>query len=191
MRSKSKIVKPTEQLKEEHETIKLMLKILEKICEKINSGEDVDTEHLEKIVEFIKIFADKCHHGKEESLLFPTIEEEGIPRDGGPTGVMIMEHDAGRGYVKEMANAIDEYKNGNRDALKKFAENARNYVSLLTPHIEKENDILYMIADMHIPEDKQKELSGKFEEVEKNVIGPGKHEGFHKLLEHLEEIYLK
>jgi len=61
---------PTEQLKEEHEAIKLMLRILDKVCDKLESGEEVNPEHLDQILEFIKVFADKCHHGKEEDLLF-------------------------------------------------------------------------------------------------------------------------
>ncbi len=63
-------MRPTEELKREHEAIKLMLRILEKVSEKLESGEDVNTDHLDKILEFIQVFADKCHHGKEEDFLF-------------------------------------------------------------------------------------------------------------------------
>jgi hypothetical protein len=66
---------PTDQLKEEHEGILLMLRILEKVSAKLKSGEKVDPDHLERIVEFFRVFADKCHHGKEEDLLFPEMEK--------------------------------------------------------------------------------------------------------------------
>jgi hemerythrin-like domain-containing protein len=72
---------PTEQLKEEHEGIQLMLRILDKVCQRLASGVRVDTGHLEKILEFIKVFADKCHHGKEEDLLFPEMGKAGIPKE--------------------------------------------------------------------------------------------------------------
>lgn len=183
-------MKPTEQLKNEHEAIKLMMAVLEKICLKIESKENVPAEHLERIVEFIKVFADKCHHAKEEDLLFVAIEEAGIPREGGPTGVMLMEHDMGRGYVKELAEAIEKYKTGDIDASSKIIESARNYINLLTPHIDKENNILYEIADAHLSEEKQKELLEKFETLEKEKIGLGKHEEFHKLLDNLRGIYI-
>jgi len=183
-------MRPTEQLKEEHEAIKLMLRILERVCEKLESKEEVNPEHLEKIVEFIKVFADRCHHGKEEDLLFPAMEEAGIPKEGGPIGVMLAEHNMGRDYVKRMAEAIDKYRGGNHSVSSEIAENARNYVALLNPHITKEDTILYMMADMHLSGKKQEELLKEFEKVERERIGPGKHEEFHQLLHHLKEVYL-
>ena len=183
-------MKPTEQLKEEHKAIKLMLQILEKVCEKLESGEKLNPEHLEKIVEFIRVFADRCHHGKEEDLLFPAMEEAGIPREGGPIGVMLLEHNLGRDYVKGLSDAITKYKAGDRTVSSKIVENARNYIGLLTPHINKEDNILYMMADMHVSKEKQEELMEEFEKVERERIGVGKHEEFHQLLHNLQEVYL-
>jgi hemerythrin-like domain-containing protein len=184
-------MKATGQLKTEHEAIKLMLNILEKVCEKLEAGEEVKAEHLDKIVEFIKVFADKCHHGKEEDLLFTAMAEAGIPKKGGPIGVMLIEHNMGRDYVKGMNEAVTKYKAGNRRASAEFVENARNYISLLSQHIEKEDNILYAIADAHLSKKKQAELLEEFEKVEHEKIGVGKHEEFHKLLEHLKMVYLK
>ena len=70
----------TDQLRAEHEGILTMLQILERISEQMNSGKQADTAHLGKIVEFLQVFADKCHHGKEEDILFPALEKVGIPR---------------------------------------------------------------------------------------------------------------
>lgn len=182
-------MKPTVQLKEEHQAIKLMLRITEKVCEKLESGEEVSPEHLEQIVEFIKVFADKCHHGKEEDLLFTAMEEAGIPKEGGPIGVMLTEHDVGRGYVRGMSEAIARYKAGGRRASSAIAQNARKYIALLTQHIDKEDNILYPMADMHLSKEKQKELLEEFELVEREKIGVGKHEEFHELLDHLKAVY--
>ena len=96
---------PAEQLREEHQGITLMLKILEKVCAKMEAQGKVNPDHLERIVEFFRIFADKCHHGKEEDLLFPEMEKAGIPREKGPIGVMLAEHSQGRGFVQGMAEA--------------------------------------------------------------------------------------
>ncbi len=81
---------PTEQLKEEHQGIQLMLSILEKVCQRLESGGKVETGHLEKVLEFIQVFADKCHHGKEEDLLFPEMEKAGIPKEQGPIGPLAL-----------------------------------------------------------------------------------------------------
>ncbi|MGQ9627286.1 MAG: hemerythrin domain-containing protein [Anaerolineae bacterium] len=180
-------MRPTEKLKEEHKAIKLILKILEKACVRLESGEEVNPEHLEQILEFIKLFADKCHHGKEEDLLFLAMEEAGFPREGGPIAVMLMEHDLGRNYVKGMSEDVAQYKAGELEISSKIVENARNYIALLTQHIEKEDNILYPMADMHLSEEKQRELIEEFEKLEHERIGIGKHEELHKLLHHLEK----
>lgn len=181
---------PNEQLKEEHEAIRLMLRILEGVCTKLQAGEKVDPEHLDKILEFIKVFADKCHHGKEEDVLFPAMEETGIPKQGGPIGVMLAEHDTGRNYVRGMSEAVARYKTGDHEASSQLVENTKGYVALLRQHIEKEDNVLYPLGDARISEEKQQELLQGFENIEQERVGPGRHEEFHKLLHHLKEIYL-
>ncbi len=177
-------MKPTEILKEEHKVIKLMLKIINSVCDKLESKQSVDKDDLKSIIEFIRIFADKCHHGKEEDRLFPKMEEYGIPKEGGPIGVMLQEHELGRSYVTAAASAIE------KEDYSEFVENIRNYVELLEQHIDKEDNILYMMADMHIPQKEQKKLVEEFERFEKEEIGEGKHEEFHKLVHQLEKKYL-
>jgi len=183
-------MRPTEELKTEHKAIKRMLRILQGVCARLESGEPVDTGHLEQIVEFIQVFADRCHHGKEEDLLFVAMEQAGIPRQGGPIGVMLAEHTTGRGYVKGMGEAIAAYKAGDGSAASTIAENARGYITLLTQHIDKEDNILYPMADRALTETTQQELSEAFEVVERERIGPGRHERFHELLRELDRVYL-
>jgi hemerythrin-like domain-containing protein len=183
-------MKPTQELSHEHQAILLMIRILEKMSDRLESGEKVDPVHLEKAVDFIKIFADKCHHGKEEDLLFPAMEKTGIPRTGGPIGVMLHEHVEGRSYVKALADALPGLRTGDRAAARRFAENARNYGALLSQHIDKEDHILYPMADARLTPAEQKELEACFADVEEKIVGHGKHEEYHRLLEELEAAYL-
>lgn len=183
-------MRPTEVLKNEHEAILLMLSILEKIAERLDNKESVDVTHLEKILEFIKVFADRCHHAKEEKVLFQEMINAGFPKEGGPIEVMLLEHDQGRDFVKKMSEGVAKYKRGDQSAPALIIDNARGYVSLLRGHIDKEDSILYPMADMHIPEDKQKSLIKEFDRIEKEEVGLGKHEEFHRLLESLEKAYL-
>ena len=181
---------PTEQLKDEHAGIKLMLDILAKVCDRLESGERVDQRHLDKILEFLNVFVDKCHHAKEEDILFPAMERAGIPGEGGPIGVMLAEHRLGRENIEEMSEAAAKLGRGGRGASSQFVQNARSYIELLLEHIEKENEILYPMADSHIPDKTQEELLVDFEKVEEERVGHGKHEEFHRLLDVLREIYL-
>lgn len=182
---------PTEQLKEEHQAIKLMLKILEAISLKLEKGKKVDLDHLEKILDFIRVFADRCHHAKEENSLFIAMEKAGIPKEAGPIGMMLEEHNLGRDYVKAMGQAVIEYKKGEKGASEDIVENSRSYISLLDQHIDKEDNILYPMAEAHLSDWVQKELLGQFEKIEAERIGSGQHEAFHKLLHQLKKIYLK
>ncbi|MCL5959240.1 MAG: hemerythrin domain-containing protein [Chloroflexi bacterium] len=177
----------TEALMSEHRVIERMLRVIHLAARKLDAGVPVSPDSLRKMVDFIRTFADKCHHAKEEGLLFPAMEQKGIPKDGGPIGVMLLEHDEGRSYVRQMAEAIDRYEQGDRSAAKTIADNARNYAELLEQHIRKEDGILYHMADMALSEEEQQSLLGQFEEAEIKAVGPGQHQYYQKLVEDLEK----
>ncbi len=173
-------MRPTDILKSEHRIIERMLTVLEKA---LILKDEINIEHIEKIIEFFKNFADKCHHGKEEEMLFPEMEKVGIPKEGGPIGVMLFEHDEGRNFIKGMEFALKE-----RD-FQKFEENAKGYIELLREHIFKEDNILFNLADSHIDRKTQEELLYKFEKFENEIIGKKFHEKYHQLVHEMEKIY--
>jgi hemerythrin-like domain-containing protein len=183
-------MKPTELLMKEHEAIKQMLQIVNKICYKLQSGDLVDTSHLVQIVDFIKNFADKCHHGKEEDILFETMGEVGFAKEVGPISVMLSEHIMGRELVKGLSDAVDLYKKGDKNAVSTIIGNARKYSALLDQHIDKENNILYPMADARLSQEQQNNMLKEFEKFEQEKMDPGKHEEFHKTLNDLSAIYL-
>lgn len=182
---------PTQELKKEHEAIKVALGILEKMCQQLELGEEVNPEDLENMAEFMKTFADNCHHGKEEKYFYPAMEEAGVVREGGPIDVMLTEHDLGRDHVKKMRQAIHDYKDGVDDASVRIMQSARDYIALLSEHIEKEDTILFPMADSVISPAAQNQLAKSFELMERDVVGEGKHEEFHRLLDQMRGIYLK
>jgi hemerythrin-like domain-containing protein len=69
------------------------------------TGRLPDKGHGEEILDFLVVFVDKCHHGKEEGLLFPALEAVGVSRNGGPIGVLLEEHRKGRSLTAEMTAA--------------------------------------------------------------------------------------
>ena len=175
----------TEALKKDHRLIEKMLDILQKTAKKLDQGGDAPAEALKNVSVFIKTFADNYHHGKEEELLFKAMEEKGFPREGGPIGVMLIEHDEGRGYSHALAESIEKYSAGDNSAKKAIAENARNYSDLLSQHIPKEDGILYMMADNILSESFQEELLKKFEAVEKEKLGDGGWQKYADLVDQL------
>jgi hemerythrin-like domain-containing protein len=99
---------------------------------------------------------------------------------------MLAEHDQGRTYVRGMDEANKRYANGDKKALEAALDNARGYSELLRQHIDKEDNILYVMADQVLTDTKQQELLRIFGEVERERIGSGKHEEYVKLVEDLE-----
>lgn len=184
-------MKPIEDLRMEHEAVKITLSVLDSICKEAEkSGELANPDHLEQLLEFFTTFVDRCHHGKEEELLFPALEEVGVSREGGPIGVMLKEHQQGRDRVAKMKAALVRYRDGDLKAAGDFVHHARAYIALLDQHIDKENNVLFVLADNNLSKEKQMALWEGFETIETQKIGPGRHEAFHKMIASLESIYL-
>jgi hemerythrin-like domain-containing protein len=167
-----------------------MLDATEEAAKQIELGSAPEPEVMSGLHEFLRMFADRCHHGKEEELLFPMLERKGLPRNGGPVGVMLMEHDQGRALIRRMVEAAEGFASGNRAAAEDWARAARGYALLLRSHIGKENNILFMMADQLLSEEEQEELSAGFEKIELEKMGEGTHERLHALMDRLcEKIY--
>jgi hemerythrin-like domain-containing protein len=176
----------TEELMTEHRAIERMLAVLDAAAGRLEAGERVRPDVFRDAVDFVRNFADRCHHGKEEDNLFPRLEELGVPREGGPLGVMLFEHDEGRAYIGAIADAVDAYEGGDEGAARTIASNARGYVDLLRGHIQKEERVLFPMADQVLSEDDQRSLEESFERIETDVMGAGVHERYHRMLDELE-----
>ncbi len=179
-----------EDLRDEHSEITIMLDILEKVCELLDAGENVDHENLEKLHDFMVVFVDQCHHTKEEELLFPMLESINGAESKKLIEILLSEHETGRKYTKTIGEAISG--NGNIDPRSRanLVKYGRYYIRLLVQHIDKENNILFTMAEKKLSGKQNQELFEEFEIVEKERIGTGKHEQLHEILHQLADIYL-
>ena len=142
------------------------------------------------MIEFLRVFVDKCHHAKEEDVLFPALVEDGEPIENDLVKVLLAEHAAGRKLVSEMTEALTSYQAGNRDSVSDLRGAARSYTQLLTDHIAKEDSELYPLADIKISAAAQQEMVEVFEKIEIERIGMGTHEKFHLMLGEFKQKYL-
>jgi hemerythrin-like domain-containing protein len=177
--------KATALLSDEHRVIERVLAALEKLTEKPAL---TSLDSWKKALDFIRHFADQCHHLKEEKILFVTLEEHGIPSDGGPIGMMLLEHEEGRAYVRAMFDALGKVEAGDRSAQAALCENAKQYLRLLREHIQKEDEILFRMADEVLSADEQKKLLAAFAEHEAEEMGAGVHEKYLTIARELESL---
>lgn len=180
---------PVEELVTEHAQIKLLLRVLEKMCERIDEEESTEVEHIGKALDFIKMFADRCHHGKEEVVLFPVMKALGIEEADDLITVLLTEHEIGRSYVRAASEGFEEYKKGASGG-RKITDNLLKYVKLLDPHINKENSILFPMVDKNLSEKEQDIVKEDFERIEKERVG-GRHEQLLRDLYDLRDRYLR
>lgn len=175
----------TEVLRQEHEVILSVLDAVEKTAASVEKGLEVPPHQLTETVEFLKLYADRQHHGKEEDLLFPELGMKGMPSNGGPIAVMLMEHQIGRSHIARMSEAAEVYQNGDRTAGAEWADAALDYVSLLREHIAKENNVLFVMAERFLSSADQQRLAKEFDGVDKSKMGEGEGERLLRLAERL------
>lgn len=180
-------MKASDDLRKEHEAVLFALKILEKMSQVHKTTGSLDIKDAAGMVEFLRVFADKCHHGKEEGFLFPAYESRGVPRENGPIGAMLYEHELGRSYIQGMDKALHQSP---ANAVVFFGQ-AQKYIDLLKAHIEKENNVLFPLGDNFLSTEANSTLLEQFEHHEEEVIGKGKHEELHAQLDRWEEKYLE
>lgn len=172
---------PTEILKNEHRVIEQVLDCLEIMAAEATNSGHLDSDGARQALDFLRVFADQCHHHKEEEHLFTLLEHKGFPRQGGPTGVMMSEHEQGRAHIRAMSEAIDAGE------IARFAQHAREYVELLRQHIFKEDNVLFRMADAALTPDEQITLMAAFDNVEHHDMHEGTHEKYLHIADELAE----
>lgn len=175
--------KATQDLRKEHDAILYVLQILNQMMLSDSRETEALLRYYNEVLYFLRIFVDKCHHGKEENYLFKELVQKGIPNEGGPVGEMLQDHAQGRGYISQMSHCLDK-----KDIFG-FNNAAVQYRDLLHRHIDKEGNVLFQMADNVIDESEQDILFGKFEKFEEYVIGHGVHENLHAMIETWAEIF--
>lgn len=156
----------TDILMEEHRVIEKVLASLEAAANRLSAGQAIPMDFFLKAADFIKNFADGSHHKKEEGILFVALEANGMPQDAGPVGMMLSEHEEGRRFTRAMREAAKRVERGDTSALHQVIQNALDYVALLREHIQKEDNILFPMADNVIPVGQHQQLTAEFNRIE-------------------------
>ena len=159
----------TQKLKDEHQLILRMLALLEKMALLTAEGSFHDYRFYLDGVDFIRNYADRFHHAKEEDILFEALIENGMPRANSPGAAMLMEHDQGRAFVRGLEEAAGRALNGEPGQDQAIVANALGYLELLREHISKEDEILYPLAERLLPEGVREGIVAGYQRAEDNA----------------------
>jgi hemerythrin-like domain-containing protein len=178
---------PTEMLEAEHGFIAQVVSAAGLLADKLEAGQSVEAQVFQNIVEFMRVYADKCHHGKEEDLLFPLLEQRGVPLSGCPVEVLLREHGMGRALVKGLAEAAEAWQAGDPSARENLIKHLRSIAELYPNHIWKEDYLLFPMSNKVLNVEDQQTLALEFDRVEE-AVGREVHQRLELLSEQLAQI---
>lgn len=178
-----------ELLMNEHRLIEKALASLETFATRVHEGAEADPATIAKFARFLRGFADKWHHGKEEDLLFVKMGDYGFSSEAGPIAVMLSEHVQGRAYTSELAGLGEATAALQGDERQAFLQNAVGYINLLRAHIQKEDNILYPMALRMVPPEELDALLPAYERFQKEAGDEGAPQSYHALAAELMEAY--
>ncbi len=160
-------MQPTEILMEEHRVIARVLVALETAAKNASLNQYISPDFFLKAADFIKGFADGCHHQKEEGVLFEALIAQGLSREMGPVAVMLAEHEQGRELTRTLHASATQMQTGDSNALLSVMQSALGYVALLRNHIHKEDRVLFPLADRIIPTEQNQAILDAFARMTK------------------------
>jgi len=177
---------PTDRLEWEHHCIQQVVGAMAPLAETLEKGGKVDVGTLRSIVEFMRTFADKCHHGKEEKHLFALLEQKGVPIHGCPLGILLLEHQKGRTLVTKLAEITESYATDSPSASEELVKCLHELMHLYPNHIWKEEYLLFPMTNKMVPPEEQREMNQNFDDVDKS-IGTNVHDRFLQAAQKLEK----
>jgi hemerythrin-like domain-containing protein len=183
------LARAIDELMQEHRVIEGVLGALETFAEGVRAGGAAERRTVADFAAFLRDFADRCHHGKEEDRLFVAMTARGFPADRGPIAVMLAEHGEGREHVQALAEIGAGSGALSDDERTALADHALAYVPLLRAYIMKEDHVLYPMALQALPAEEMERLAAEFAAFEAEVVGPGRHAALHALAQSLGAAY--
>ncbi|MDH3611357.1 MAG: hemerythrin domain-containing protein [Nitrosopumilus sp.] len=138
----------TASLRRDHDLIEKVIKAMEATIQLLNDGKQIPESILNQVIDFSKNFTDVCHHSKEENVLFPALEQAGMPRNMGPIAMMLMDHERSREIGSHMEESAKEYLDSQNST--NLVSYMKQYVEHVTEHLWKENNRLFMMAEARL-----------------------------------------
>src|SRR5215475_9429813 len=179
--------RPTHPLHHEHRVIEQAMRAVEGMCFRMRAGDDAPGEELSKLLDFIRNYADRFHHAKEEAHLFPALEQIGVRDEGGPLAFLRDEHETERRLLGDLELAVEEYRHDSK-AGEKFVSTALQFRDHLIEHMQKEEAILFILVEEMLDDRVKDALTRVFAEA--SADAPGWVQRYEHLAKELEKTWI-
>lgn len=166
----------------EHRLIERMLLIIKGTLSKVGPSQEIDPVFVDIVVDFIRMYADRTHHGKEEDILFRELSNKSMSgEDQRIMKELIDEHKIGRQTTKELVSANTRYKNGDKTALVDIVDRLKALTEFYRKHIEKEDKKFFPSSRAYFTEEEEQAIIKEFWEFDRKMI----HEKYKTVVEEL------
>ena len=184
------MLRATDSLEQEHRTIERIVRGMGVLADELAESRDIDDEILRDLCQFLRVYGHQCHHGKEESYLFPMLESHGAPEEGCPLGALRHEHERSRVLTQELVQASAQYAANRHAGCSPLSAVLRNLAQFYPAHIWKEEYLLFPTARKVLSEEDDQRLLKEFRSVESDIFSYA-HESYEQLATELEDRVVK
>ncbi len=169
----------------EHRLIERMLNMIRRTLERVEQTRSIDPHFVDAAVDFIRVYADRTHHGKEEDILFRDLRKKDLSgEDRKFMEELIEDHIFSRATTKMLVEANMRYRNGDRTALGDVTDCLKKLVDFYPGHIRKEDEVFFPASRVYFSDEEDRIMLGEFWEFDRKMI----HEKYKAVVKELETI---
>ena len=176
-------MKPIGPLMIEHRLIERMIALMAEALGRMKINERLDLVFIDTVIDFIRTYADRCHHGKEEDILFRDLAKKQLSRQHRQImDELVKEHVYARKTVGQMISGKERYLQGDKEALKYILECMQELLDFYPSHIEKEDKNFFIPVMDYFSESEQASMLQEFWDFDRQMI----HKHYRQLVEQME-----
>lgn len=162
---------PAGPLMIEHRLIEQAVSLIEKESEIIRSGGKLDLPLLTSMIDFMRIYADRCHHGKEEEILFSYLEGKDMDEEHREMmSVLIDDHRRSRALTAELTELLESFRRGEQGAVDDVVRILDTLSQIYPDHIRREDKVFFPVAMKYLSKEESDDMLARFEEFDSTLI---------------------
>ena len=172
----------------EHRLIEQMLKAIQRTLKLVEKTQTIDPYFVDTVVDFVRIYADRTHHGKEEDILFRELGKKSLSNEDRKTmDLLVEDHIFSRNTTKALVEANMRYREGKQEALGDVIAYLKTFAEFYPGHIKKEDTVFFPASRAYFSDEEDQAMLNEFWDFDRKMI----HEKYREVVKGLETMYGK